>query len=398
MAKVHQISSNRLRNIRKRLQQVTALEERREAGDELTEEQRSKVERKAELEAELEDALKETAETSEASTEASHATPPALELANEEQEEIKTIPAAIVDTQSSSHPKSRGKKLDVEVDEETLAWLQEGVEGASAAPSKNKKKKKAKASAKGKNEEVDKESEIAMQANAAQEQSNSAEPERRMERLTSEHWADDPAAIEDIIVPVSPKAAKVPMEFLENVQPFSPETQASQRMQRLVKATTDLSMQAFNTDVIEKISRKSKYRLTLIVKPEKDSLDNDGADQNDEDPWGGLLGFISYRLFPELQCVSVAKLAVVPESRGLGHGSRIIDWIISHAKKQKELCFISLSSLPTAIKFYKKIGFREVKDIDLDAFPTPGPEEDYVAGQVYMEYRIKGRRRPTKKR
>lgn len=379
----------RVRNLRKRLQQVATLEQKLEAGDELSDEQKIKVERKAELEAELQEVLKATAAPSEASTEVSEAAPP-VESAAEEQDEVNTTPMAGVESFAPFPRKGGSKALEVEVDDEILAWLQEGVGSGGAPQSKNKKKKKAKATDKDKTE------------GAQKDTSNLECPGPRWERLTSEHWADDPAAVEDIIVPPTPKAAKVPevpIEILENIQPFSAENKASERIQRLVKATRDLSMQAFNTDVIEKISRKSKYRLTLLVKPEHDSLEAYGADQTDKDPWGGLLGFIAYRLFPELQCVSVAKLAVVPESRGFGHGSRIIDWIISHAKKQNELCFISLSSLPTAVKFYKKIGFREVKDIDLDNFPTPGAEEDYVAGQVYMEYRIKGRRRSsTKKR
>lgn len=424
MAQNSQIDT-RLRNLRKRLQQVSTLEQKLEAGDELSEEQREKVDRKAELERELQELL--TASTddsgiskeplqelgvgsqtskvaSEASTEAGEVSPPPVELEVEEEEQLnetrfEATGPGVLATPTPSRSKARNKKLEVDIDDETLAWLQEGVGTGGATQSKSKKKKKSKTAT---GTETAQEATTATDT-APEEASALASPGPLRERLKSEPWADDPAAVEDIIVPATPKntctkAPEMNVEILENVQPFSAENKASERIQRLVKATTDLSMQAFGTDVIEKISKKSKYRLTLLVKSEQEFLDADGAESSNKDPWGGLLGFIAYRLFSELQCVSVAKLAVVPEARGLGHGGRIINWIIAHAKKQKDLCFLSLSSLPTAIKFYKKIGFREVTDINLDNYPAPGDEEDYVPGQVYMEYRIKGRRRSTQKK
>jgi len=165
-------------------------------------------------------------------------------------------------------------------------------------------------------------------------------------------------------------------------------------LSRLLRATSELSREAFETDVLHGVSKKGKWKLTLLVQ-----LEDPLSGPSSNDPWGGLLGFICYKLKPQVQCISIAKLAVVPEHRGMGHGHKIVQWMIAFARKQPNITYLSLTSLPKAIKFYKQIGFRQV-DVDLSKFDAaPQDEEfDYVDGQVYMEYRCKGRSGQKKRR
>lgn len=102
-----------------------------------------------------------------------------------------------------------------------------------------------------------------------------------------------------------------------------------------------------------------------------------------------------YRLRPDYDAFSVAKLAIVPEHRGKGHGCRLMDWCVRYAKKQPNITYISLSSLPEAVRFYKRIGFRAV-DVSLNQKDDDGVE--FVEGQVYMEKitRGKGSRRKAR--
>jgi len=154
----------------------------------------------------------------------------------------------------------------------------------------------------------------------------SAVREEAPPRLPSARWEDDPASIEDVApAPCANQAPKVSAdetEVLEGVQPYSAATQASERMRRLVKATSVLSLEAFGTDVNEGVSRKGKWKLTLLAR----KTNTEESARSHEDPWSGLLGFLAYKIKPHVQCASIAKLAVVPEKRGRGHGHQLVNW------------------------------------------------------------------------
>ena len=71
-------------------------------------------------------------------------------------------------------------------------------------------------------------------------------------------------------------------------------------------------------------------------------------------------------------------------------GKRMMRWAIDYAKKEKQKCsMVALSSLPTSVIFYKALGFKavDVKAVDAEN------DEDMIEGQVYMEYRLRGKRR-----
>merc|ERR1719262_2209786 len=109
------------------------------------------------------------------------------------------------------------------------------------------------------------------------------------------------------------------------------------------------------------VSRKARWKLTLLVRTQSAEVPfpSFALEEVEEEP--PLIGFVVYRLKPEQQAFAIAKIAVVPEHRGQGHGGRLMDWCMRVAKKQPDINFITLSSLPEAIRFYKKLGFKEVQ-------------------------------------
>lgn len=253
--------------------------------------------------------------------------------------------------------------------------------------------------------EVQQEAKLVLPANTipavtveAEQTSAPVSPSLSLLRSPSARWQDDPVSVEDIApTPKAPAVEKVKnFEIIESVQPFGTTTQASERMRQLMKDVTTLSFDAFEEDCLAMVTRKSRWKMTLIARPEgcgNFSLDDFSLDGCP----GPLIGFIVYRLRPELEAFSIAKLAIVPEHRRQGHGGRLIEWCIKAAKKAPNIAYISLSSLPEAVKFYQRIGFRAV-DVNISASSQCGPDEDLVEGQVYMEYRLKGRSGGKKKK
>jgi len=146
-------------------------------------------------------------------------------------------------------------------------------------------------------------------------------------------------------------------------------------------ATTDSSLAAliararevqatyFAEDYISQVSKRSGYRLTLLTELQ------DGVDT--------LVGYIVYRF--KQSAVSVAQFAIAQEFQGQGFGKKLIKWLIQYAKKAN-VEIIALSSLPTSTSFYQRFAFKRVMVKGISG-------EDYVEGQVYMEYRC---RRPLK--
>lgn len=219
----------------------------------------------------------------------------------------------------------------------------------------------------------------------------------------SMRWRDDPLTVEDIAPAKDSKEKEKPKwEFIENLQPFANTTQSDERLKELMGQVSVLSADAFEENALSMVSRKTGWKMTIMARPagfeEADDTPLDGFCL-DAAPAPSLIGFLIYRLRPDMECLSIAKLAVVPEHRQQGHGRRFIEWCIKSAKKQQGIAYISLSSLPEAVKFYVRLGF---KAIDVDALKMReasgcGADEDLVEGQVYMEYRIKGRSSGGKK-
>mmetsp|Transcript_48403 Transcript_48403/g.122049 ORF Transcript_48403/g.122049 Transcript_48403/m.122049 type:complete len:333 (+) Transcript_48403:59-1057(+) len=305
----------RLRNVRKKLTEIAALEEKVARGNDISVEQHAKLKRKADLEEELHTLEEQIAAVSE---------PAPLQTADG---------ATKLDATPYSH------EPVVELLDEIMAASSQACGG-----------------------------------------SNSETVEPVFMRSPSMRWEEDPVSVEDVF-PI-PKPGRDPeVETIESVQPFSAAVQSSERMRSLMQAVSALSRDAFEDDALEMVTRKSRWKLTLLACPPSDYPSLDGV----EHP---LIGFIVYRLRPELQCLSIAKVAIVPEHRRKGHGYRLIEWCTRLARKQSNISFISLSSLPEAVRFYQRLGFRKF-DVAMDQ--RCGPDEDLIEGQVYMEKPIKGR-------
>lgn len=182
------------------------------------------------------------------------------------------------------------------------------------------------------------------------------------------------------------------LEVLANISPNSKEAQSDARLQELLKQVGDLSEDIFHENCVSggqgAVSKKSGWKLTLLARP----VPEDPLNAPPEDPTK-LLGFIVYRLRPDYQCLSVAKIAVPEEHRSRGFGRYLMDWVVKYAQKQGNLLYLSLSSLPDAVKFYQRFGF---KSVNVSAIQED--DSELIEGQVYMEYQLKGGKRGGSKK
>jgi ribosomal protein S18 acetylase RimI-like enzyme len=176
------------------------------------------------------------------------------------------------------------------------------------------------------------------------------------------------------------QARREALEVLANISPSSEAARNDPRLKSLLDQVAELSSQEFSENCLEHgVSKKKGWRLTLLARPVPEDPENQPPEAPDV-----LLGFVVFRFRPDMQCLSIAKIAVPEAHRGRGFGKHLMEWCTKYAQQQGNLQMLSLSSLPDAIKFYQKYGFRQVK-ID----KVPDDEHDYVEGQVYMEYRLK---------
>eukprot|EP00933_Yihiella_yeosuensis_P014104 TRINITY_DN12767_c0_g2_i1.p1 TRINITY_DN12767_c0_g2~~TRINITY_DN12767_c0_g2_i1.p1 ORF type:complete len:414 (-),score=127.98 TRINITY_DN12767_c0_g2_i1:372-1613(-) len=178
------------------------------------------------------------------------------------------------------------------------------------------------------------------------------------------------------------KARREALEVLPNVNPRGEGAESDSRIQGLLKQVAGLSQEVFGEDCLAGVSKKSGWKLSLLARPPIE----DPLNRPPEDP-EVLLGFIVYRLRPDMQCLSIAKIAVPAIHRGKGFGRHLMDWSTKYAKQQSNLQYLSLSSLPEAVKFYQAFGFKTVP-----VSAVRDDDEDLIEGQVYMEYRLKGKK------
>lgn len=401
-------SDSRLRNLRKKLAQIDALEKKRDADNvELTPEQMEKLSHKAEFEAELNkllqpEAVEVGAQAVEVETETTPPTTPKLSTkSNSSKKPLMACPWckrkvlpfpcpwSSWDCSTCSRDYLQSELIYSCPNQAECQSINEWGVCLKCAEDVQPNKSK------GKDFGLLDLDENSIETSAYGLRS----PSLSVLRSPSMRWQDDPVSVEDM-TPSKPWKAPPEFEFLENIQPFSQTVQSSERLKALTKEVSLLSAAAFEEDALTYVTRKGGWRMTIIARPEGvqdcSELPLDGFCLDGPSP--SLIGFIVYRLRPELDSLSIAKIAIVPEHRQRGHGRRLIDWSIKLAKKQPDITFISLSSLPEAVKFYLAIGFKAI-DVKLENAVSAqcGPDEDLVEGQVYMEYRIKGRSRARKK-
>lgn len=177
------------------------------------------------------------------------------------------------------------------------------------------------------------------------------------------------------------------LRFFEDVL-ANPEVALSENLQKLITDAQDLSNKIFAKDVLEMIAEDSRYRMTLLVQCEtSENVINETATQ--------FLGFVVYKVREDKQCLTISRLAVSSECRGQGLGTRIIEW----CQKQAGVSYIALAALPTALKFYRKLGFKKVATWSEGG--QARPDMIIAEGHTYMELqakkkgKAKGRSRKT---
>jgi ribosomal protein S18 acetylase RimI-like enzyme len=142
------------------------------------------------------------------------------------------------------------------------------------------------------------------------------------------------------------------------------------KMAGLIRATRDLSLKVFDEDCLLEVTKKSGWKLSLLVSSDLDIL----------------CGFTVSKVAKG--ALSIAKLAVASEFRRAGFGRLIMDEVTKSARKQGDVSEVCLSSLATAVKFYKRLGFKAYKNVKMD-----NGSDDLVEGQVYMEKKLRQRRK-----
>eukprot|EP00916_Digyalum_oweni_P014465 GHVL01023718.1.p1 GENE.GHVL01023718.1~~GHVL01023718.1.p1 ORF type:complete len:208 (+),score=14.80 GHVL01023718.1:1006-1629(+) len=148
--------------------------------------------------------------------------------------------------------------------------------------------------------------------------------------------------------------------------------QSSYRVQQLVADIDVLSKKVFDSNAAEGCSRKKGFRMMVVTR------DDNGLQK--------LAGFVKYRLNAKESYAEIIKMAIVPELRSCGIGRSLLKACISRIKQEKKYRLLCLSSLKEAVNFYKKMGFKEDRSIQLIA-------ECHVEGQVYMEINMIRRKR-----
>jgi ribosomal protein S18 acetylase RimI-like enzyme len=136
----------------------------------------------------------------------------------------------------------------------------------------------------------------------------------------------------------------------------------------LLSQAAELSQIHFHEDAVANVNKKTGYRFLLY------------CSEDYEDLWG----FAVYKLKPTTGTLSVCKLAVPSCYRGLGFGTAMVKEL-TRLGRANQCESIALSSLPEAIAFYTRIGFKK-----FDGVVLPTEEgQTYVEGQVFMELRLR---------
>eukprot|EP00928_Gymnodinium_smaydae_P029212 TRINITY_DN22068_c0_g1_i1.p1 TRINITY_DN22068_c0_g1~~TRINITY_DN22068_c0_g1_i1.p1 ORF type:complete len:408 (+),score=119.99 TRINITY_DN22068_c0_g1_i1:60-1283(+) len=222
----------------------------------------------------------------------------------------------------------------------------------------------------------DREAQVRAAAEAEEAAARAAAAEAEAARLAAERAAAEAALA---------KQRREALEVIPNISPASEATRNDSRLKELLKQVSELSLDIFAEDPLKNggVSKKSGWRLSILARPIPVDPENAPPEEPTE-----LLGFMVFRFRPDMQCLSVAKIAVPEKHRGRGFGRRLMEWVTKYAKQQSDLQYLSLSSLPEAVKFYQAFGFKKVK---VDAVKEH--DEDLIEGQEYMEYRLRGGRR-----
>jgi len=205
------------------------------------------------------------------------------------------------------------------------------------------------------------------------------------EQCTDEAWAADFADEASTVAPETPSSASV-VESVSSVTPptakcttifrnvshTNPEGKNEgvvAQMKDLIRQTRELSELAFDEDCLTEITKKTKWKLSLLATNDLTTL----------------CGFAVTRVTNG--ALSIAKIAVPVEYRGLGFGKLLMEDAIKKAKKESNVHEVCLSSLSTAVTFYQRIGFKAMTGVKVKT------DFEVVEGQVYMVKKLAARPR-----
>jgi len=177
------------------------------------------------------------------------------------------------------------------------------------------------------------------------------------------------------VVPEAPKSRRVSAKALAASAVFVEVIEGGVKSEYAGQVTA-ISMETFGE--IAMITRKGENVAVLLLE-------------------GAVVAYASYVVRAQLGSLNVNKVAVLGSRRRQGLGRCVMKHLIQLGKrpasKSKKaataaLDVICLSSLPTAIAFYKALGFREEPAVKL-----PDEEgEELIEGQMYMEYMLRRRK------
>jgi len=156
---------------------------------------------------------------------------------------------------------------------------------------------------------------------------------------------------------------------LRNVTVHGPNVE--KRMEGLIRQTRELSQLVFDEDCLTEVSKKSHWKLSILA----------------TDDFSTLCGFNILKVTNG--ALSIAKIAVPLEFRGLGFGKLLMEDAIKDAKKKSDVYEVCLSSLSTAVTFYQRLGFKAMTGVKVKT------DFEVVEGQVYMVKKL--RPRPKKR-
>lgn len=154
------------------------------------------------------------------------------------------------------------------------------------------------------------------------------------------------------------------------------DTRISDSLKQLIAQASGLSKECFSECAVHRTSKKSGWKMALLISPCETAL----------------FGFLAYRLKASTTCLEIGKLAIAEPYRKYGFGRKLMRHIISIAKKHPEIGYVTLSALPEAIPFYKKLGFSADEGVKYSRVNLEAGEE-LVEGQVYMELFVGGIRK-----
>jgi len=140
-------------------------------------------------------------------------------------------------------------------------------------------------------------------------------------------------------------------------------------MDGLILQVRELSELVFDEDCLTSVTKKSHWKLSLLVTTD----------------FATLCGYAITRITNG--ALSIAKIAVPVEFRGLGFGRLLMEDAIKNAKKQSEVFEVCLSSLSTAVTFYQRLGFKALTGVKVKT------DFEVVEGQVYMVKKLRPRPR-----